>query len=75
MVESTYNWYWLVDGLMNVGYSVQLAYPDALPQYAGSKFTNDRANGQHLAKPFRLGILPPAIFKDRIPNSAKMLVG
>ena len=27
VVESTYNWYWLVDGLMAAGFPVQLAQP------------------------------------------------
>ena len=35
VVESTYNWYWLVDGLMQSGYSVHLAHPAALVQYQG----------------------------------------
>jgi transposase len=26
-VESTYNWYWLVDGLMEAGYEVELVNP------------------------------------------------
>jgi len=25
VVESTYNWYWLIDGLMEAGYSIHLA--------------------------------------------------
>ena len=41
VVESTYNWYWLVDGLMAAGFPVQLAHTSALPQYAGLKYTND----------------------------------
>ena len=32
-VESTYNWYWLVDGLMEEGYRVHLANPSAIQQY------------------------------------------
>jgi transposase len=28
-VESTFNWYWLVDGLMDAGYPVHLANPAA----------------------------------------------
>ena len=28
-VESTYNWYWLVDGLMDRGYPVRLVHPTA----------------------------------------------
>lgn len=34
-VESTYNWYWLVDGLMEAGFNVRLANPAAVDQYEG----------------------------------------
>ena len=40
-VESTYNWYWLVDGLMEADYSVHLVNTAAVKQYEGKKFTND----------------------------------
>jgi len=30
VVESTYNWYWLVDGLMDAGYRLHLANPAAI---------------------------------------------
>ena len=30
VVESTYNWYWLVDGLMETGYRVHLANLSAI---------------------------------------------
>ena len=33
VVESTYNWYWLVDGLMDAGFKVHLANPAAMKQY------------------------------------------
>ena len=36
-VESTFNWYWLVDGLMDHGYRVHLANPAAIKQYEGLK--------------------------------------
>ncbi|MDX2299530.1 MAG: SIS domain-containing protein [Xanthomonadaceae bacterium] len=36
-VESTYNWYWLVDGLMEHGYHVRLVNTAAVPQYEGIK--------------------------------------
>src|SRR5678809_280789 len=39
VVESTYNWYWLVDGLMQAGYRVHLANPAAMQQYSGLKYT------------------------------------
>jgi len=58
VVESTYNWYWLVDGLMAAGFPVQLAHTSALPQYAGLKYTNDFSDARQLAHLLRLGILP-----------------
>ncbi len=33
VVESTYNWYWLVDGLMDAGYRLHLANTAAIQQY------------------------------------------
>jgi len=30
VIESTYNWYWLVDGLTDQGYTVHLANPNAI---------------------------------------------
>ena len=36
-VESTYNWYWLVDLLMDHGYKTHLANPSAMQQYKGRK--------------------------------------
>ena len=33
VVESTFNWYWLVDGLQEAGYSVHLANTTAIKQY------------------------------------------
>ena len=41
VVESTYNWYWLVDGLMEQGYKVHLANTAAIQQYNGLKYTNN----------------------------------
>jgi hypothetical protein len=41
VVESTYNWYWLVDGLMDKGHRVHLANTAAIQQYEGLKYTDD----------------------------------
>ncbi len=57
-VESTYNWYWLVDGLMNYGYNVKLANPAAMEQYSGMKNTDDKTDAFFIADLLRLGILP-----------------
>jgi transposase len=58
VVESTYNWYWLVDGLMTAGYPVCLAHTGAMAQYAGLKYTNDFSDARYLAHLRRLGVLP-----------------
>jgi hypothetical protein len=57
-VESTFNWYWLVDGLMDQGYSLHLVNTSAVKQYEGLKHTEDRYDAFHLAHLLRLGILP-----------------
>jgi transposase len=56
-MESTYNWYWLVDGLMEEGYRVHLANPSAIQQYSGLKHEDDKHDAFWLAEMLRLGIL------------------
>lgn len=34
-IDSTFNWYWLVDGLKEHGYQVMLMYTAAVKQYDG----------------------------------------
>ena len=58
VVESTYNWYWLVDGLMAKGYAVKLAHTVAMKRYDGLKHSDDETDAAHLAHLLRLGILP-----------------
>ena len=58
VVESTFNWYWLVDGLMENGYKVHLANPSAIKQYEGLKHTDDKWDSFWLAHMLRLNILP-----------------
>ena len=57
-VESTFNWYWLVDGLMDAGYRVHLVNTAAVKQYDGLKHTDDDTDTFWLAHLLRLGILP-----------------
>jgi transposase len=57
VVESTYNWYWLVDGLQEQGYKVHLANPSAIKQYEGLKHTDDKWDSFWLAHLKRLNIL------------------
>lgn len=58
VVESTYNWYWLVDGLMDKGHRVHLANTAAIQQYEGLKYTDDDSDARWLAHLLRLGVLP-----------------
>ena len=63
-VESTFNWYWLVDGLRAAGYPIDLANPAKIEQYAGMKHVDDKDDAYHLAELQRLKILPKAHVYD-----------
>ena len=69
-VESTYNWYWLVDLLMDEGYLVHLANPVAMKKYSGLKYTDDKHVAFWLADMLRLKILPQGYIypKDERPT-------
>jgi len=58
VVESTFNWYWLVDGLQAEGYRVHLAHTAAIKRYEGLKHSGDEADAAYLAHLLRLGLLP-----------------
>jgi transposase len=58
VVESTFNWYWLVDGLQEAGYRVHLANTTAIKQYDGLKHRGDESDARQLAHLLRLGLLP-----------------
>jgi transposase len=58
VVESTYNGYWLVDGLQEVGFEVKLANTWAIKPYEELKHSGDKTDARHLAQLLRLGILP-----------------
>ena len=69
-IESTFNWYWLADGLTRNGFGekVKLANPAAMEQYSGLKNTNDKSDAYFIAELSRLGILPTGYIqpeKDR----------
>jgi transposase len=57
VVESTYNWYWLVDGLQQRGYPVRLAHPAGNKPYSGLKHTDDGDDAFWLAELARVGSL------------------
>jgi hypothetical protein len=69
-VESTFNWYWLVDGLMDHGYKLHLANTNEAKQYDGLKYADDRHDAGWLALLLLLGILPEGYIypKEERPN-------
>jgi transposase len=57
-VESTYNWYWLVDGLRKLKYHVKLANPARMQENLGLKAANDKTDARFIARQLTNGILP-----------------
>ncbi|MFC1679223.1 IS110 family transposase [Elusimicrobiota bacterium] len=57
-VESTFNWYWLIDGLQEAGFTVKLVNTAAVKTYEGLKYAGDEHDARHLAHILRLGVLP-----------------
>lgn len=74
VVESTYNWYWLVDGLMEAGFKVHLANPAAIQQYSGIKHTDDNSDSHWLADMLRLNILPEGYIYPKEERTARDLL-
>ena len=64
VVESTYNWYWLVDGLKALKYPVVLANPAGMEQYNGLKHADDTSDAFFLTELTRLKILPTGYIYD-----------
>ncbi len=57
-VESTFNWYWVADAMMEAGYRMYLANPAAIQKCSGMKHSDDNSDAVCLAEMLRLGILP-----------------
>ena len=74
VVESTYNWYWLVDGLMEQGYQLHLANTAAIQQYNGLKYTDDNSDARWLAHLLRLGVLPQGYIYPRAERPVRDLL-
>ena len=74
VVESTYNWYWLVDGLMEADSRVHLANPAAMQQYSGLKYTADHSDARWLAHLLRLGVLPAGFIYPKAERAVRDLL-
>jgi transposase len=73
-VESTYNWYWMVDVLMEEGYRLHLANPSQIQKYEGLKHSDDRDDAFWLAEMLRLGILPEGYIYPRQERAVRDLL-
>ncbi len=73
-VESTFNWYWLVDGLEAHGYTLQLVNPTKVQTYSGLKQTNDKTDAFWLAHLQRLGVLPTGYIYPKAQRGARDLL-
>ena len=73
-VESTFNWYWLVDGLQDAGFTVHLVNTAAVKQYDGLKYSGDFSDARHLARLLRLGILPEGHIYPREQRAVRDLL-
>jgi transposase len=73
-VESTFNWYWLVDGLQAAAYPVVLANPAKIDQYSGIKHADDTTDAFFLAELLRLKILPTGYIYDPVLRPVRDLL-
>jgi transposase len=74
VVESTFNWYWLVDGLMEADYRVHLANTAAMQQYSGLKYSDDQSDARWLAHLLRLGVLPEGYIYPKAERAVRDLL-
>ena len=73
-VESTFNWYWLVDGLQEAGFNLELVNTLAVKQYEGLKYSNDSHDAFWLAHLLRLGILPTGYIYPKAQRAVRDLL-
>ena len=73
-IESTFNWYWLVDGLMDAGYTVKLVNTAAVQTYSGLKHTDDKDDARWLAHLMRLKILPTGFIYPKKERAVRDLL-
>jgi len=74
VVESTFNWYWLIDGLQDAGYRVQLANTTAIKQYSGLKHADDKSDARWLAHLARLDLLSTGYIYPREQRALRDLL-
>ena len=74
VVESTYNWYWLVDGLQERSYPVRLAHPAGNKPYSGLKHSDDVDDAFFLADLARVNSLSEGYIYPRETRGVRDLL-
>lgn len=74
VVESTYNWYWLVDGLMENGYRLHLAHTVETAATNSKKYSDDYRDAYHLADLLRRDELPEGYIYPKADRSLRDLL-
>ncbi len=73
-IESTFNGYWLGDGLLDRGYNVRLVHTTACEQYSGLKYKDDKSDCLWLNRMQRLNVLPQGYLYPREQRSIRDLL-
>ncbi len=73
-VESTFNWYWLVDGLQDTGYEVHLAHTLGNARITKAKVKTDRRDAYRLARLLRSGDLQEGYIYPRETRPIRDLI-
>jgi len=74
VVESTYNWSWLVDGLMEASDRVHLAHPAAIQQYSGLKYPDERSDARWVAHLLRVGVFPEGYMYPKAARAVRAVL-
>lgn len=73
-VESTFNWYWLVNGLQAHQYPVRLANPALMQENIGLKYADDKTDARFLARQLIMGTLPEGYIYPKEERSLRDLL-
>ncbi|MCP4902880.1 MAG: IS110 family transposase [bacterium] len=73
-MESTYNWYWLADGIEDSGYNVKLMNTTKACRFSDMKYRDDRHDARWIAKLLALGILPEGYIVPREDRAVRDLL-
>jgi transposase len=74
VVESTFNWYWIVDVLEDLGADVKLAHPLYIKAIAYAKVKTDRVDAHTLAQLLRMNYIPEAFIYPREMRPSRDMV-